>query len=100
MSPRRYTLEATSPNACTLRLVRGREIHYWSPRLGGYVRDITNKPGILGDQVCAGLSTRGHTLRWSGHGQLVAVIRSEARSAAGSRTLNLMIENDELETTP
>ncbi|HZP46309.1 MAG TPA: hypothetical protein VFB15_11730 [Candidatus Binataceae bacterium] len=36
---------------------------YWCPLHGGYVREVTpNAPGILGRQVCEGLSAEGSTL--------------------------------------
>ena len=52
---------------------------FWVPTGGGHVRQTTwKRPGVLGDQVCERLSSRGHTL-WATPDTLSAVIRREYR---------------------
>lgn len=58
---------------------------FWAPLEGGYIYDVTLRPGTLGNQVCDGLASRGSTLRWSGKGDLVETIRREARKFFAQR---------------
>jgi|GEM_PF-5423122 len=63
---------------------------YWVAPAGGYVREVTDdRPGILGHQVCAGLSHGGYTLESTRAG-LLALIRRELRRARreGARLLS------------
>lgn len=52
-------------------------VEFWAPTHGGYVRDVTYKPGTLGNQVCDGLEGGGHALTWNGRGNLASLIRRE-----------------------
>ncbi len=42
--------------------VMNREFEFWCPDNGGYIRDVTNKPGTLGSQVCDGGGYTGSCL--------------------------------------
>lgn len=54
---------------------------YYAPDGGGYVRI---DDGIRYPQVCEGLGGSGATLRWSGDGSLVSLIRREYKSGKAS----------------
>ena len=89
-------------NRCVLRRADGVEHHYWSPLDGGYVREVTeSRPGTLGAQVCYGLASTGSTLHRSEDECLATIIRREARSAAGRRSLEerIVVANCEQEWT-
>lgn len=63
------TLEYTDEmeNVADPQMVTNKYIrHFWAPREGGYVYDVTHKPGTSGKHVCAGLRVDGCTLRWGG----------------------------------
>ena len=96
---RRYTVRVgreNGDNRAILRLRDGREIHYWAPMDGGYVREESgSRHGTFGTQVCDGLAYRGPTLRWTGDFTLAELIRDEARSRAGSARINDMLDYPE-----
>ena len=75
-------------NKCVLRRADGVEHTYWSPLDGGYVYEVTDaRPGTLGAQVCYGLAGSGSTLRRDEGDCLATLIRREARTAAGRRSI-------------
>ena len=81
---KRYTLKADGDNRVTLTLIvdnKPKEINYWAPTNGGYVRDVSdpNRPGTLGHQVCEELTYSGSTLYWDGKHPLVDMVRRLAR---------------------
>lgn len=58
------------------------ERRFWAPRSGGNVREVTDdRPGTLGQQVCAGLASRGGTLSVRSPDDLLALIRREWQAA-------------------
>ena len=83
---RRYTIQNDSENRCTLTLRTGEVLHFRAPPSGGYVRDET------GSQWCGSLAGTGTTLHWDGRGQLADLVRSEARTASGSRQIDGMLD--------
>lgn len=78
-------------NRCTLHHDDGESTDYWAPQGGGYVhRDVyipgePPRTGCLGPQVCSALGSTGSTLRWSGQGDLAALIRREWRRSVARR---------------
>jgi hypothetical protein len=63
-----------------------RQRTFWRPLLGGYVRCVDREhPGMLGSQVCEGLSAAGSTLYCDEHTPLVTIIRREWRRRPSSR---------------
>ena len=77
----RTKITAVSPHEVKVAFWNGEDVTYWAPSQGGYVRDITVHPGLLGKQVCDGLAYMGTTLMWNPDGgPLVELIRQEYRT--------------------
>jgi hypothetical protein len=51
----------------------------WCPRGGGYVYDITYKPGTSGDQICQRFFKTGNTLHCCEGEDLTDLIRKEVK---------------------
>ena len=83
----RYRVEVDDSYGCREVILRplspeGVEIIGQRPRqyraIGGYVYDVTERPGTTGTQVCVGMSSRGHTLTATQE-TLPAVIRRNVK---------------------
>ena len=71
-----YRLDEVVPGEGDLDIER----EFWAPSDGGYVREISvDQPGLLGDQVCTGLSSRGPTLSWDDRLPLSVLVMRELR---------------------
>lgn len=50
---------------------------YWAPEYGGYVFDVTHKPGTLGQQIT---DRKGHCVSWTPkQGLLINIVRRWAK---------------------
>ena len=83
----RYRLEVDDSYGCREVILRptsqeGVDLIGSKPRqyraIGGYVYDVTEKHGTLGQQVCIGMSSSGHTLMATNE-SLPRVIRRNVR---------------------
>jgi hypothetical protein len=58
--------------------------YYWRPLRGGYVYDVTDRPGTTGQQVCDRMASLGSTLYCGESQDLTALIRREMRRRMAS----------------
>lgn len=88
---RLYYVASTSPTTCVMS-IKGRNIWFWMPAGGGYVREVTERrPGILGQQVSTTLCGSGEMMHLPAGADLTTAIRRAARSKAGRENLMMRV---------
>lgn len=87
MATKRYITKADGNNVCTVKFMAGHRAGetrtYWAQRIGGYVYDVTDRPGTSGAQVIdmrhSDRRGGGSTLVWSGTATLADLMRDQVR---------------------